>query len=71
MKYILASLIFATLFGAFFGSEGQTDPHRVQSIFWGIIGAGALMSLLEILWENLCRICHCPFCPSPQTSLRR
>jgi hypothetical protein len=29
------------------------DPRSMSVLFWGIIGAGVTMSLLEVLWDGL------------------
>lgn len=55
MQYTFGGLVLATIFGMFFGSEGEMDPLLVSYIFWGLIGIGAFLHLLVILKDALCR----------------
>jgi hypothetical protein len=55
MQYTFGGLILATFFGMFFGSEGEMDPRLFTYIFWGLIGLGALLHLLVILRDSLCK----------------
>lgn len=58
MQYTFGGLVLATIFGMFFGSEGEMDPPRFAKIFWGLIGSGMLLHLFVILKDTLCRKRH-------------
>ena len=62
MIFTFAGLVSAMLFGVFFGSQGELPPETQDTIFWSLIFAGAGMHGLQILYENLCEICHCRLC---------
>lgn len=62
MFFTLLGLVAAMLFGVFFGSEGELPAAVQDSAFLGLIVAGALLNGLQILYDRLCRRCHCRFC---------
>ncbi len=64
MLFILLGLVAAMLFGMFYGSEGELPSHIQDNMFWGLIFAGAVLRLLQIVYESLCRRCNCRICES-------
>jgi hypothetical protein len=62
MIFTMLDLISAMLFGIFFGSEGELPPELQDSIFFGLISAGATLHALQMLYEKICESCHCWFC---------
>jgi hypothetical protein len=63
MVFTLLGLISAMLFGVFFGSEGELPEQLQDTVFFGLIVAGATLHALQIVFEKICRSCHCRFCP--------
>ena len=59
MRYVLPSLILATLFGliahALYGTDGLIQRPWVDTAFWGIILAGGVLAGLDALRCVLCR----------------
>ena len=62
MIFTILGLISAMLFGVFFGSEGELPKATQDAVFWGLILTGAGLHGLLILYESICKTCHCPFC---------
>ena len=62
MIFTMLGLVFAMLFGVFFGSEGDLPPDLQDAVFFGLIAAGATLHALQIAVEKLCESCHCFFC---------
>jgi len=60
--FTVLGLISAMLFGVFFGSDGQLSPDLQDAIFFGLIGSGASLHALQILYEKICDSCHCWIC---------
>jgi len=62
MIFTILGLISAMLFGVFFGSEGELPQETQDAVFWGLILTGVGLHVLQILYESICKTCHCPFC---------
>jgi len=62
MIFTVLGLVSAMLFGVFFGSEGDLPKETQDMVFWTLIFTGVGLHLLQILYENICESCHCPFC---------
>lgn len=62
MLFTLLGLVAATLFGVFFGSEGELPKDIQDRVFISLIATGAVLNGLQILYEKLCRRCGCWFC---------
>ena len=54
MQYTFGGLVLASIFGMFFGSDGEMDPTLFSYIFWGLIGSGALLHFLVIVKDAIC-----------------
>jgi hypothetical protein len=73
---LLLSLIAAMVFGivshGVYGAEGITDHAWMDMVFWGLIGAGVLVSLANVFWECLpCRFSRFVHAKSLQDHLCR
>jgi hypothetical protein len=63
LAFAIGGLIAPSLFGAFFGSEGQLPKDLQDFIFAALIIGGVSMHALQVRYEQLCATCHCWFCP--------
>lgn len=63
MVFTILGLIAATLFGAFFGSEGELPAEVQDFVFAALIIGGATLHALQLLYEKICSFCHCRICP--------
>ena len=64
MVFTMLGLSAAMLFGVFFGSEGELPAEVQDAVFFALIAGGALLHALQIIYEKICDLCHCPFCGS-------
>ena len=62
MIFTILGLVSAMLFGVFFGSEGELPQETQDAVFWSLILTGVGLHGLQILYESICKMCHCPFC---------
>ena len=62
MIFTMIGLVSAMLFGVFFGSEGELPAAIQETVFWSLIFTGATLHGLQILYQNLCKLCHCWIC---------
>jgi hypothetical protein len=62
MVVTLLGLVSATLFGVFFGPEGELSNDVQEAVFCGLILSGNALHSLQIVLEKLCQYCRCWIC---------
>jgi hypothetical protein len=53
--FTVLGLVSATLFGVFFGSEGDLPPDLQDFIFFSLIIAGVFLHALGLLYRHWCK----------------